>query len=289
MTMSRGVFLPPIVTSKMGNNLSFGTVGDLPFLDMAPFAILYWDKIFAPIAIAGSIPMYDAAVEKMVSLGIAESISLKEQNRFSTSDIRGMIEKHSAAFQAINSREDELWSVLPLITDKELSLADQTSVYFPKTSSPVTSIELSLMQALPVPMGIFDYEELLEFKLKRSDQLARLHVEISSLSIKFANACDSKDALKRALESLSVAIKDVERVHDERWSEKSLRTLSTAFLLEGAIPAIATYAFGLPLDKAFIVGSGLAVAKSYIGSLQTKEKYKNHPYAYASDVIRCLK
>ncbi|WP_286851516.1 hypothetical protein, partial [Leisingera sp. UBA4491] len=93
-------------------NYTFCTTGVGDFLSAAPSAILYWDKVFAPVAIRGMDPPYDAAVDRMTQLGIAASADLKSENSISASDIPGMMSKYSVELQRLERQDGEDWSVM---------------------------------------------------------------------------------------------------------------------------------------------------------------------------------
>lgn len=283
IAMMRGVMLPPIGTERDNDGRTrFFTVGDLPFLNAVPAAILYWDRIYAPIAIRGTAPQYDSAVEGLVALGIAESFDMKSENGFSFGDIRPMISKYAASLDELDSRASEVWSVMPLLPDQQSTLAAQSSPYLPKHTTTVASIEVQLRNALPVPDRKVPYEDLLEFKNSRKDQIQRLHVELSQVASRYVGAMDDEKALSSALNDVNTAVSELQRVYEEKWVKSATKSLTSAFAMDGVLPAAITYSVGVEIDKAFIVGTGVAIAKSAV-AVSLPNKHKNHPYSYALD------
>lgn len=278
--MKRGVMLPPIGIKRNGRGgTSFFTVGDLPFLESVPAAVLYWDKVYAPIAIRGMAPQYDEAVEGLVSLGVAESHDLKSENSFSITDIRAMISSYSSRLTELNARESEVWSVMPLVADEDASLAAQSSPFLPPSSRTTASIEVQLRNALPVPDREIPYEDLLEFKASRKDQIQRLHTELSQVASRYASSLGEEKALAAALEDVESAISDLKRVYEEKWTARVVRHFTSAFAVDGVLPAGVTYLAGVEWDKAFFVGAGLAVLKSTV-SASLPKKHSENPYSY---------
>jgi hypothetical protein len=278
--MKRGIMLPPIGTRKVKNGTSFFTVGDIPFLEAAPAAVLYWDKIHAPIAIKGMTPQYDMAVERLVNLGIAESFNLKSENYFSQTDIQPMISSYAKSLSELDARPLETWSVLPLLPDQNYTLAAQSSPYLPKSHKTIASIEVQLKNALPVPDRDVPYEDLLEFKLKRSEQIQRLHAELSQVASRYVGVMDDEKAMLLAMQDVKLAVTDLQRVYEEKWVKKAMKNLTSAFALDGVLPAGVTYLAGVSIDVAFLAGAGVTIVRSAV-SASLPAKHDNNPYSYA--------
>lgn len=281
--MKRGVMLPPIGTKLEIGTTSFFTVGDIPFLSAVPAAVLYWDRIYAPIAIKGMAPQYDAAVESLVELGVAESVALKQENSFSNFDIPPIISRYATTLKALDNRASEVWSVMPLLLDQDATLAAQTADYLPSATKTTASIEVELKNALPIPERDVPYEDLLHFKSSRTDEIQRLHAELSQVAARYANVMDDEKALALALDDVNSALSDLRRVYEEKWVTKLTKNLTCAFALDGVLPASAMYAVGVEIDVAFLAGVGVTIARSAVtASLPTKNA--GNPYAYALEV-----
>lgn len=280
--MKRGVMLPPIGTVKEKSGTSFSIIGDMPFLNSVPAAVLYWDKVFAPVAIRGMAPQYDVAVDRLVNLGIAESLDLKSENKFSGLDIQPMLSAYAASLAELDSRDSELWSIMPLMPGKKETLAYQSKPYLPKSHGTIASIEVHLRSALPVPDRDVPYEDLLEFKQKRSDQIQRLHSELSQVASRYIGLMDDEKGLGLALNDVEAAVLELQRVYEEKWAMKTVKNLTSAFALEGVLPAGITYLAGVPIDVAFLTGAGTAIVKSAV-TANVPSKHQDNPYCYALD------
>jgi len=280
--MKRGVMLPPIGLTVENGRTTFSIVGDIPFLHCAPAAILYWDRIFAPVAIKGLVPQYDAAVQRMVEIGIAESLDLIPVNSFSNSDIGPMVEKYSIELQRLNERLDEVWSVMPIQPSVETALSKQTASFLERSELTISSIEVRLKSALPVPDRAIPYEDILEFKMSRKDQLSRLHSEISQIASRYASHMGDERALNMALCDMRTSLDDLHRVYSEKWVIKSLRGLTSAFAVNGLWPAGVTYLAGADIDKAFLAGAGATILHTAVAAIWPN-KHVSNPYAYALD------
>lgn len=283
--MKRGIMLPPIGTKKENGRTSFFVIGDIPFLNAAPAAVLYWDKIHAPIAIKGMAPHYDVAVERLVNLGIAESLDLKSENSITNSDIPKMISGYARALSELDSRSFETWSIMPLLADQKSSIAAQSSPYLPKSYKTIASIEVQLKNALPVPDRDVPYEDLLEFKLSRNDQIKRLHSELSQVASRYLSVMDDEKAMLLALHDVNSAVSDLQRVYEERWIKKVTKNLTSAFALDGVLPAGVTYLAGASLDTAFFAGAGVTILRSVV-SASVPVKHKNNPYSYVIEAAQ---
>uniref|UniRef100_UPI003B526F6E DUF6236 family protein n=1 Tax=Roseovarius indicus TaxID=540747 RepID=UPI003B526F6E len=279
--MERGVMLPPIHVERNG----FGILGDLPFLQTVPIALLYWDKIYAPIAVRGMSPSYDNAVDSLIELGAAESIDLKSENSFSSHEKEALIKKYRNALASLDGRKSEVWSVLPLLPVQDSTIAAQVSPYLPNSRKTIASIEVCLRKALPVPEREIPYNDILEFKEKRRDQLNRLHAELTQLSSRYVLAADDETALKLSMNDLTNAVSELQKVYEEKWIIKVTKNFSAAFAIEGLLPASVTYLAGVPIDKAFMAGAGCAIVRSAV-SASLPPKHKNNPYAYTLDASK---
>ncbi|WP_139186605.1 DUF6236 family protein [Sulfitobacter delicatus] len=216
----------------------------------------------------------------MTDLGIAESVDIKSENSFTELDIPVMLEKYSDTLSALDKRDGELWSVLPLTSPDRDTLSDQASGFLRRSASPTASVEVTLRKALPVPDREVPYEDLLDFKAKRKEQLDRLHSEISLLAGKYIHNKDDATALGLALMDLRTALSDLEKVYSERWTVRALKDLSSAFIINGLWPAGVTYMVGVPIDKAFLAGAGATVLHTAVAAT-VSAKHGSNPYAYA--------
>ncbi|SEN53312.1 hypothetical protein SAMN04488103_105296 [Gemmobacter aquatilis] len=278
--MQRGVLIPPVGFERGKNGTSFFTYGDIPFLNIAPSAILYWDKVYAPIATRGMAPEYDAAVEEMLRLGVAESFDIKSVNAFHTGEIPAMIQRYSAEISLLNEREGQVWSVLPPCLPSASSVVSQTHPFLASSGGRMSSIEVQLKNALPVPDRSVPYEDLLDFKLKRQDQLNRLHTEVSSIASRYINNYEDQSAIELSLSDLRRSLAEVQQVYGEKWGAPLLRDLSFSFATNGLWPAGVTYLAGAEIDTAFFAGALATIIHSSVSGAFS-EKYKSHPFGYA--------
>ncbi len=169
---------------------------------------------------------------------------------------------------------------MPLLPDQNNTLAAQSSPYLPKSRQTTASIEVQLKNALPVPDRDVPYEDLLEFKLSRSEQIQRLHAELSQVASRYVGAMDDEKALLLALQDVNVAVSDLQRVYEEKWVKKVTKNLTSAFALDGVLPAGVTYLAGATLDTAFLAGAAVTIVRSAV-SASLPVKHKNNPYSYA--------
>lgn len=285
--IKRGILIPPIgiTQTKLGENLF--TYGDGLLLSLMPSAILYWDKLYTPIGVLGMSPNYDNAVHSMVKLGIAESIHLKTENSLSGKDFPPMLRKLSTLRDQLDERTGEAWAILSPLAKRGASLAMQSGFHFSKSKVNTSAIEVALKNALPVPERDIPYEDLLEFKNSRQDQLQRLHAEISQLSSRYINSYGDQTALEMSLSDLRLSLDDVQRVYSERWAIHALRDFSIAFAVSGLWPATVSYLFNAEIDRAFLAGAGATIIHTAVSSI-ISNKNKGSPYLYSIDTIKAL-
>ncbi|APX90412.1 hypothetical protein BV394_12285 [Brevirhabdus pacifica] len=134
-----------------------------------------------------------------------------------------------------------------------------------------------------MPSRDVPYEDLLEFKAHRNSEIQRLHAELSQVASRYVGLMDDETALKMALHDVSSAVSDLQRVYQETWVQKFSRSLTSAFALDGVLPGGVMFMAGVPIDKAFVAGAGVAIARSAVSSTLTV-KHKFHPYSYALEV-----
>jgi len=277
--IQRGAIISPI--SYDGE--SFFTLGDIPFLDILPAALLYWDRLLTPIAIRGMAPQYDAAVDALVSLGAAETFDLKDTNSFSAGEIQFLVHEASKQFHQYRNRAGETWCLLPALADQKLiTLAE---LYQDETNmKKQLVIEIALKDALPVPERDVPYQEILEFRNSRQDELKRLHIEIENIASTYASHPEEEEPITKALERMELTLKDIEKVYSEKWTSKLRRSLTSVSLTQAVLPMVILKTAGLPIDKAFLVG----LLNATIGAVVDEFGFKSPPDRPADPFIYAL-
>lgn len=98
----------------------------------------------------------------------------------------------------------------------------------PKTSSINQLLELKLYDLFPVPGNNVPYNDILDFKLKRKDELKQLQLAIDTLLEEAQRASDTLRAEDRAITEVSTALNDLRRVADESFATRFVRSLKVS-------------------------------------------------------------
>jgi Family of unknown function (DUF6236) len=126
-------------------------------------------------------------------------------------------------------------------------------------------LEATLYRTLPVPGNDVSFEDILEFKHRRADELAMLRLELDSIYLSLIKEADIPRAASSALLRLSETLVAMEKVSSEAWKNKlrstlkveiSLPSVSTGVLLGGK----AAESFDLPIW----LGAGLGAMAAAI-------------------------
>lgn len=120
---------------------------------------------------------------------------------------------------------------------------------------------MTLYNALPVPRPDISLQEILEFKVRRSSELAGLRAELDNLYLAIANSAGVPRAKTAALARLEEALVALDKATRESWSQR----LSGTIKVDISIPSVATAAvMGSVLASSFAlpvaIGAGLGAA-----------------------------
>lgn len=277
MTQTRGVFVPAVEGVEGWISFSMGNGYELSI------SALYWDKIIAPISTDHPKsflynPQFFSGVQELVSLGVAEAPVLMNEIGLHPGNEDYILQKQASIVKNIISRESEDWTVLdgPSLTAETL-LAESILI------NDYDLLHLHLINALPVPLPDTPLESIVAFRDKRRDEIERVHIELGRLASTYVGSEPTAQAIPRALRDLNAALSDVRRVYSEKWSTRFFHSIRASFMAEVLLPAAAFHYFNMPLDKAFLVGGGVAVTRSSCSSLFGKPN-SNSPYSCLFDI-----
>ncbi|WP_152988185.1 DUF6236 family protein [Paracoccus sp. MKU1] len=280
MAIQRGLMISPVSFYRTPDSFGLTTPSEYWFMEALPCTLLYWDKLYTPLSLQGHAPDYDSVVNSLVVLGAAETKNLYVDENQCQDYIVSVYNSYRNSLGALRSRQGEIWSVMHLDPEWGDDLAEYAKRFLPPSRNHAVSLEVELKNSLPVPSRDVPYEEILEFKHQRRDNLARLHSEISGISARYANNYDNHTAVALAFSDLNGAIDEMRRVFDEKWTSRTFKRLTSAFVLDGIVPAGLLVALDTPVDKAFLAGLGATIIKSVIPESDASKNGRN-PYAYA--------
>jgi hypothetical protein len=271
MRRSRSVVVPLTMSKPDARWMHINPHMD--FLDHVYGGVLYWDKMILSTApnLSGYFfsPEYHPSVDELVRLGAAEEYVITESEGL---DPPTQVEMMTKQYDLIRSlmQEKEDWSVLgnPELDAEDLwyNVNDTTE----DNAATYEMIEVQCFNALPVPRRGVPFEDILEFKESRKDQLRRASDEVLKVAATYVGLMTGEDAARRSIIDLTTAIDDVRRVHNEKWHTRTFNIFKSSFALDLVIPYVVHKFYSVPVDKAFLLGAGITVARSTIAALGGK-------------------
>lgn len=234
--MDRGVVVSPYFTFD-GSSLHFpGLVGIEP-ANLKHY-LLYWDKVEFPnnnmIHIADA-PEFELLYQENVL----------QRTNINLSGFNGNIGfayliAQAEAIRQLNEKNPGKWTLAQ----------NSTKFVLPENMSIKTaSIEFELYNILPSPGDDVSYDDLLEFKVRRKDELTTFRTCMDEIYLEITKSGDIPRSKNVAMAKLEKSISDLTVVADESWSSKFL----SGFKVELSIPNI--------VDNA-VKGAGLAAMSS---------------------------
>lgn len=248
--------------------------------------LLYWDKIDWPdnniISIGES---DDDGMIFLKSAGILERTIVRFDS-FSGNIGHAMLDMQVSALEARNKDEPGAWSLA------------QQSTHLASTAtgtSEMRSIEVELYSALPIPSPDIPFEDILEFKQRRSDELLNFRSTMDEIYQQVAASADIPRAKLQAVDKVHYALQDLNDAFGESFAQRLLGSLKVELnipnvaMLAGVGAASAT-TFGIPLAMGAAAG---AIAASVKFDLSHIRKGRSIPdslrdYAYLHHVSQEL-
>jgi hypothetical protein len=136
------------------------------------------------------------------------------------------------------------------------------------------SLKFELVNSLPVPSGDVSVADLLDFKLRRKDELNALHNAVDDLYLDILKSPDQNLSKTKALAGLRKSISDVSVVTKEKWALTSNYDLSVSFNLDGgALVAAASAGAVIDAFQSMYTGHFGLIAGPLISMVKIKAGY----------------
>lgn len=264
--------------------------------DQLPNAVLYWDKVTVPILAPGMAPELDAEIDMLEAEDCAVKWYYKNENSFSSEDAHAFA-GHFVDGIAARLRDSDQWSVI-IPGDGDVDVATYQSNLEARLGpdrQAGRTITLALLDALPVCPPDTPFQDIIDFKRQRADQLANLHNEIAYVSASLSGSDDLEASLHAGKERVSSALSDLDRVFSEKWSARVLTALraNTGSIAAGALGgavAAGHGGFSIPLT-ALAGGAVVPVIEAAVNGLMTPRSLPDRatPYLYAIDAQKTLR
>jgi len=237
---------------------SFGILGDLRILQALRPAVLYWDKVAVPIVAPGMLPILEGDVDYLVSAGAVERRNVMSQNSF-------IADRNTVAFLARDflqaSRHSA--SIMCPVGD-QATLIKFLEIVAGEVGTDQPSkrdvLIMSIRDALPAPPDGVAFQEILEFRIRRADELKRLNQAIDLLAVQLSGADKLEDAVRVARDQVQAALRDIDKVFSEKWPARVLSSIQMN------IPSIAGSSLVAAAGTAFELGLNFAIGAAASGA-----------------------
>lgn len=154
---------------------------------------------------------------------------------------------------------------------------------------------LTFTNAFPEPDISTEINELLEFRLKRKDQLKLLMMHLNSLELRVLKSEDKHTELKVAINEIDIACADVIRLYKEKGIKFNISNAKFNFSMKEIIEVSgAAYAgsiiAGLPQTAAILasLGAGISSVVEIKDAISFKKIEKNNPFNYVGEISKHL-
>lgn len=273
------------------------TIGSHYVREQIPNAALYWDQVTIPIFANGLERALDDDIEALEAEGCAIRWQYKDTNSF---DMNEFMQFPNYVVDGIISRllskEDE-WSVLIPnqtihgIENYQANLLSRLG----RNQTKQNTLALSFLNALPVCPPDTPFQDILDFKRHRIDQLNQLHEEIAVLSASLSGSDDLEGSLRAGHQRIERALSELDRVFSERWTTRLMTALrtNTGSIIAGALGGATVSGaagFSLPL-MTLAGGTTIPVMEAVVNQIMTGPSIPDRamPYLYAIEVRRELR
>lgn len=280
--MDRGVIAAPSVIRPLDQGFIMErgiTIEELRFY------ILYWDKIVIP-----DNNLFSVGVPEENELLACEAISRPKVN-YQGSYRGDQITNAILSCQSVVAKE--------LVQDKDVDwvlhqIGDSLAI-LDDFACEQNSLRVSLANALPVPIGEIQFQDILEFKRRRADELAELHSSLDELYFEILDSPDQDLMAKAVVSRLLKAIQNINNVSNEKFEVTKKYDLSAELNLSGndvitgagAGALVDFYSNGLTIPIATIAGAIISLIKISAKVNVTFEPAKeNRKLAYLSSASK---
>lgn len=237
------------------------------------FSLLFWDKLDMPtnnlIHIEGG-----PEVEFLQSAGILRRTGIDVEGGGDMSAILPLI--HWAAYRQIDAAEPGMWS---------LGSGKNSTPIPPQDLAFGRGILVRLHDAIPVPQKDVPLADILEFKVKRQNELLALRHHLDAIYQKILAAGDGElamrsevDALERSILDYINAAKGIAIPFVNMSFDANLNVLS---IPAGVTTGLAAYATGFSAVSSIMTGAAAALSIGPTASLKGREASAT-PFRYIS-------
>jgi len=223
-------------------------------------ALLYWDELLIPKIFLMQTEITGALSAMTLRFSEAAQVEREENPDFKFLIQESILERPNIFVASQVPRE-----LRKAIIEKEMhaclahskaeGLLDDERPY--GSTQKLDAIEMSLYSTLPTP-GNVPFQDILDFKEKRKDELQQFRVSMGEIYIGIVNSNDIPRSKSIALYNLERSLKELNAAAQERWHSKFLSTMKVELnlpniLLNATAGVAVSTSFGLPPE----IGAGV--------------------------------
>ena len=190
------------------------------------YYLLYWDKIVMPTN--NIIHMAIKYEDELLQTGVLERPRIAFSS-WSTNVKDGSFDPFVIAQSIVANNlltNDKL-------TDWTIHQLGEQVIIGNEQKKDFEAIKVELIKCLPVPTGQLNFNEILEFKEKRKDELLDLHSKIDSLYLEILNSPDKDLATRKTIVEFNKSIENLDSVSKERFNSLTKYNFTTELNLNG--------------------------------------------------------
>lgn len=233
--MDRGIIGSALIVAEGG-----GIIADHTLLRQSVrYYSLYWDRVVIP------------------TLSFFRMVIPEEDILIESGVIERPIVQFNGSFNDDNAAEVE--TLIQSIAARELINTDPTTDWVfhqhgdrllipPEFAELKRALRFNLINALPVPDNTTPIVDILEFKLRRADELNALHAAINEVYIQVLKSPDIALSNHEALRELDDTINNINTVSNEKWDIKTKFDVTASFNIDGTSIGLGS-AGGAVVDK----------------------------------------
>jgi len=286
----RKLYLVPYAVMDGG----FATLGDVPQIQALRPAILYWDEVTVPVPIPGMLPILDGHLDFLRSANVVRTYNIQPTNSFSSEVYVKFANDLSQQLTAMAGQND--WSVMCPAGNQQSLIEFCRRIAGGNSSTTGGSsqkmLEMAFRDALPVPPDGIAFDDILDFKDRRKDELNELNLELDLLSVELSGAESLDEALRVGKQKIESSLVAIDKVFSEKWISRvrSSLQLSVPMVMAGSIVgAVSASKLELSaLDGAAVGAIATPMLEAMIKSFQSSGKIpeRARPFLYAYEAGR---
>jgi len=259
--MKRGIIALPAKIAMEPNGFSITVMNSQQ--DIRYYA-LYWDKVVFPDNNLVHVDLPDEDV--LIQSGVIERPKVHFSGQFKGNEVgRAILAAQAQVAEKLVTENKEIdWTIHQIGEEVHLLRKHLKKRHV---------LRCDLIGALPVPGADVHIADVLDFKQRRSSELAALHAHLEELYVDIARSPDSEIATRVALRNLGDSIENLNRVSGERWGKTSKYDVGAELNLDGgrlvqaaaAGAALDFFSSGYSLPLATVVAAAASVIRVKAG------------------------